>query len=179
MCYYHGRGLKKDYVQAFRWFKNSRIPEGYYYLGLMHENGWGTPKNDAEAYKKFVRSTKEMRFGLAEFYIKGDVFYRIALFHVHGRGGVPKNAAEAKLAASNSLHPTTIDPSPDTASASLERPSERTPRPCMRACRVQRKACSAKGPSRELAPTTVKPSADTPKAALSEKPARVPRPVRP
>lgn len=52
-CYYHGYGVGRDYAEALRWFRKTRLDESRYYIGLCYRNGYGVPKNEWEAIKYF------------------------------------------------------------------------------------------------------------------------------
>ena len=60
MNYYEGAGgVRKDYCQAFKWFKKAAMDEhvfAQYYLGLCYLYGRGTEQNDSSAWKWISRS---------------------------------------------------------------------------------------------------------------------------
>ena len=77
--YFNGDGVKKDYKEAFKWFKEAGENTGMLYasydLGYMYENGYGTEKD----YKKAFQC-----YRTANTYYKAD--YRRAYLYEHGLG---------------------------------------------------------------------------------------------
>lgn len=82
MCYFHGRGCKKNYDLAFSYSqlaaKKMNI-DGLYYLSLMYEHGHGTDK-DAEAADYYLGTAFEMTSSLGDraAYEYPYLFYSIA-----------------------------------------------------------------------------------------------------
>ena len=85
--YFNGYGVKKDYKEAFKWFKEAGENTGMLYasydLGYMYENGYGTKQD----YKKAVECYKS-----ANSYYKA--VYRLAYLYEHGLG-VEKDTKKA------------------------------------------------------------------------------------
>ena len=55
-CYYHGRGLRKNYKEAIKYYRqsaNQGSPSGQNALGSCYSRGHGVPKNHYEAFKYF------------------------------------------------------------------------------------------------------------------------------
>ena len=77
--YFNGDGVKQDYKEAFKWFKEAGEDTGMLYaaydLGYMYENGYGTEKD----YKKAFRA-----YTCAFSHYKAD--YKRAYFYEHGLG---------------------------------------------------------------------------------------------
>ena len=60
--YHHGDGVSKDDVEAFKWMEKAvlhgvtpvtKTIDAHYYLGVMYENGIGTPTNLSKAYELY------------------------------------------------------------------------------------------------------------------------------
>ena len=77
--YFNGYGVKKDYKEAFKWFKEAGENTGMLYasydLGYMYENGYGTEKDYEKAFQYYKSATN---------YYKAD--YRRAYLYEHGLG---------------------------------------------------------------------------------------------
>lgn len=77
--YFNGYGVKKDYKEAFKWFKEAGENTGMWYasydLGYMYENGYGTDKDYEKAFQCYKSATN---------YYKAD--YRRAYLYEHGLG---------------------------------------------------------------------------------------------
>ncbi len=60
-CYYHGRGVEKDYAEAVKWFRKAaeqNFAEAQYNLGFCYYHGEGVEKDYAEAYAWFNLASK-------------------------------------------------------------------------------------------------------------------------
>ncbi len=60
--YLKGEGVKKDYKEAFKYFKLSALQDhvlAQYSLGTMYYKGYGIPSNDFEAYKWWMKAAKQ------------------------------------------------------------------------------------------------------------------------
>lgn len=60
--YYNGRcGLPKDYDRAHYWFSKAsdqKYPLSQYYMGRLHELGWGVRKDNAEAIRYYTLAVR-------------------------------------------------------------------------------------------------------------------------
>jgi len=61
-CYYHGRGVLRDYYEAVKWFRKS-AEQGYSnaqsYLGYCYKIGRGVPRNYSEAVKWYRKAAAQ------------------------------------------------------------------------------------------------------------------------
>ncbi|NOY13035.1 MAG: sel1 repeat family protein [Deltaproteobacteria bacterium] len=75
MSYYHGKGVKKSYAEAMKWFRlaaEGKYPRAIFMLGRMYDTGKGITENPAEAVKHYrqgrrnglCQSTEYARSGL-------------------------------------------------------------------------------------------------------------------
>ncbi len=52
LMYLHGRGVPRDEQRALAWFgktANEGFAQGQYWMGRLHEEGWGTAQDLVEA----------------------------------------------------------------------------------------------------------------------------------
>lgn len=87
-AYSEGLGVKKDVIEATKWFRNAAEQdhtEALLKLGVAYELGQGVPKDDAEAVRWFRKAAE-----------KGEARAQFNLGTMYaGGGGVPKDDAEA------------------------------------------------------------------------------------
>ena len=77
-CYYFGRGINKDYVEAFKWFQQSAthgVVDSIYMVGVCYESGKGVNPNQVEAMKWLLRAAEQgqdnAQFALGTHYYDG------------------------------------------------------------------------------------------------------------
>ncbi|MBT7957972.1 MAG: sel1 repeat family protein [Akkermansiaceae bacterium] len=80
---------RQNFSKARDWF--SRLNQlgdsyGLYYLGQIHENGWGTVKSQETALDYYRQGAKQK---------VPPAIYRLATFHEHGLGGLKKDKGKA------------------------------------------------------------------------------------
>lgn len=86
--YYNGKGVKRDYAEAVKWYRKSAeqgYAEAQYWLGLMYQWGKGVKQDYAEAIKWFLKSAEQG-------YAKAQ--YTLGISYHLGEG-VKKDYAEA------------------------------------------------------------------------------------
>lgn len=78
IMYFEGKGVKKDYSEACYWFTEAKdIPKARYYLGLIHEEGYGVEKNNYLA---------GLYYGNAAKHNIPEAQYRLAIMFNESRG---------------------------------------------------------------------------------------------
>ena len=88
MMHEYGRGLKRDDVEAAKWYKKAAeqdMPEAQYRLGVFHENGWGVTSDAGLAAQWYERAAQ-----LGHAFAQHDLAY----MHLNGTG-VPKDRIQA------------------------------------------------------------------------------------
>src|SRR2546430_16350108 len=61
-CYANGKGIEKDEVKAFEWYKKSAKQEdsnAQYQLGQCYKDGIGVEKDEVKAFKWYKKSAKQ------------------------------------------------------------------------------------------------------------------------
>ncbi|CAH1780449.1 unnamed protein product [Owenia fusiformis] len=79
---------KEEAVKLFTKAANKKDPDGQYYLGICHENGWGVKVNECKACELYNLAAKE---GHAK------AQYNLGVFFEHGRGGLPIDKKTAEV----------------------------------------------------------------------------------
>src|SRR5258706_6538915 len=86
--YYEGRGVARDYGEAFGWFRRAADhgdPNAPFYLGVMYHDGLGVVKDRAEAVRWYRRAADQ-----------GTAIAQVNLGAAYADGdGVPRDDAEA------------------------------------------------------------------------------------
>src|SRR6266498_1898379 len=62
VCYEHGEGVAKDYVEAVKWYRKAaeqNDAEGQLYLGLSYVKGEGVAEDLVEAYKWLLLAARQ------------------------------------------------------------------------------------------------------------------------
>jgi len=74
--YVAGAGVPRDYAEAMRNLRGADTPEAWYQLGLLHQQGLGTPPSDAEAavwwLKAAERGLAEAKYASGRLYLNRD-----------------------------------------------------------------------------------------------------------
>src|SRR5665213_2115469 len=90
VAYYEGRGVRKDFAEAAKWFLKAAeqgIAQAQGYLGLMYQLGQGVPQDFAESVKWYRKAAEQ-----------GDVDaqWRFGVMYNTGRG-VPQDFVQAYM----------------------------------------------------------------------------------
>ncbi len=71
-----GRGDYATAMEGFRVHAEQGNANAQFYLGLMYDNGWGVPEDDAEAVKWFRKAAEQgdsgAQYSLGVMYAKGE-----------------------------------------------------------------------------------------------------------
>lgn len=83
VCYFEGKGVKQDYLQAFFWYNKSAAQNNVYALyniGYCYENGKGVSKSLSNAFECYQKSADlghtGAQYALALMYLQGTVVER-------------------------------------------------------------------------------------------------------
>jgi TPR repeat protein len=86
-----GADCEKKPPEAFKWAKRraecKRDGYGLCLLGSYYAYGWGTPVNEAEAFRQYLAAADEFDYAEAQ--------YNVGEYYLHGKGGQAVNKIKA------------------------------------------------------------------------------------
>lgn len=59
LMFLEGEIVPQDYERAYSWFNMAATGESFYYMGLMHEHGWGVLQNHSEAERLYSYGARD------------------------------------------------------------------------------------------------------------------------
>lgn len=104
--YLAGSGVPRDYHEAMNCFRRANTPEAWYEIGVLHQQGWGVSRSDAEAmvwYRKAAEQRlPEAQYAMGQLYRDRDplaayAWFALAAANGHKEGIGAMHALEARM----------------------------------------------------------------------------------